>query len=85
MIRWRPIFDSRAELRAAITIRQDLARRGYAGWQRRSRNAGQARRPSRYEPGINRTYQDHYDCVVLPARIRHPPDKAFASYCTSSS
>ncbi len=35
--------------------------------------------PSRYEPGINRTYQnlaDHYDCVVLPARIRKPRDKA---------
>jgi transposase len=36
-------------------------------------------KPSRYEPGINRTYQDladHYGCVVLPARIRHPRDKA---------
>jgi transposase len=36
-------------------------------------------RPSRYEPGINRTYQelaDHYGCVVLPARVRHPRDKA---------
>jgi hypothetical protein len=36
-------------------------------------------RPSRYEPGINRTYQelaDHYDCVVLSARVRHPHDKA---------
>lgn len=35
--------------------------------------------PSRYEPGINRTYQnlaDHYDFVVLPARIRKPRDKA---------
>ena len=35
--------------------------------------------PSRYEPGINRTYQelaDHYGCVVLPARMRHPRDKA---------
>lgn len=35
--------------------------------------------PSRYEPGINRTYQDladHYDLVVLPARIRKPRDKA---------
>jgi hypothetical protein len=31
------------------------------------------------EPGINRTYQelaDHYDFVVLPARIRKPRDKA---------
>ena len=36
-------------------------------------------KPSRYEPGINRTYQDladHYDFVVLPARIRKPRDKA---------
>ena len=35
--------------------------------------------PSRYEPGINRTYQelaDHYDTVVLPARVRRPRDKA---------
>jgi len=36
-------------------------------------------KPSRYEPGINRTYQDladHYGFVVLPARIRKPRDKA---------
>jgi transposase len=36
-------------------------------------------KPSRYEPGINRTYQDladHYGCVVLPARIVRPRDKA---------
>jgi transposase len=36
-------------------------------------------KPSRYEPGINRTYQDladHYEFVVLPARIRKPKDKA---------
>lgn len=36
-------------------------------------------KPSRYEPGINRTYQDfadHYDCVVLPTRIVKPRDKA---------
>ena len=36
-------------------------------------------KPSRYEPGINRTYKDladHYDCVVLPARVRKPRDKA---------
>lgn len=35
--------------------------------------------PSRYEPGINRTYQnlaDHYDFVVLPARVKKPRDKA---------
>jgi transposase len=36
-------------------------------------------KPSRYEPGINRTYQDladHYGFVVLPTRIRKPRDKA---------
>ena len=36
-------------------------------------------KPSRYEPGINRTYQDladHYGCVVLPTRIIRPRDKA---------
>jgi transposase len=36
-------------------------------------------KPSRYEPGINRTYQDladHYSCVVLPTRIVKPRDKA---------
>ena len=36
-------------------------------------------KPSRYEPGINRTYQDladHYSCVVLPTRIVRPRDKA---------
>jgi len=33
----------------------------------------------RYEPGINRTYQElatHYDTVVLPTRPRKPRDKA---------
>ena len=33
----------------------------------------------RYEPGINRTYQDlatHYDTAILPARPRKPRDKA---------
>ena len=43
-------------------------------------------KPSRYEPGVNRTYQDladHYGFVVLPARIRRPRDKAINSYCTS--
>jgi len=33
----------------------------------------------RYEPGINRTYQDlatHYDTVILPTRPRKPRDKA---------
>src|SRR5262245_59262091 len=36
-------------------------------------------KPSRYEPGINRTYQelaDHYGFDVLPARVRKPRDKA---------
>src|SRR5439155_10853254 len=36
-------------------------------------------KPSRYEPGINRTYADlaeHYGFVVLPARVRKPRDKA---------
>lgn len=36
-------------------------------------------RPSRYEPGINRTYQDlatHYGFAVLPTRVRKPRDKA---------
>jgi len=35
--------------------------------------------PSRYEPDINPTYQDmaeHYNTVVLPARVRRPKDKA---------
>ena len=43
-------------------------------------------KPSRYEPGINRTYQDladHYGFVVLPTRVRKPRDKATDSYCTS--
>ena len=34
--------------------------------------------PCRYEPGINRTYQDlavHYGTAVLPARPHHPRDK----------
>jgi len=38
-------------------------------------------KPSRYEPGINRTYADlatHYGFAVLPARIRKPRDKAKA-------
>lgn len=33
----------------------------------------------RYEPGINRTYQEfagHYGCSILPTRIRKPRDKA---------
>lgn len=34
---------------------------------------------SRYEPGINRTYQEmaaHYGAAVLPTRVRRPRDKA---------
>jgi transposase len=34
---------------------------------------------SRYEPGINRTYQElaeHYDTAILPARPKKPRDKA---------
>ena len=34
---------------------------------------------SRYEPGINRTYQElaeHYDTTILPTRPRKPRDKA---------
>lgn len=34
-------------------------------------------RPSRYEPGISRTYQEmasHYGTAVLPARVRRPRD-----------
>ena len=33
----------------------------------------------RYEPGINRTYQDmatYYGTAILPARVRKPRDKA---------
>src|SRR6266513_332773 len=36
-------------------------------------------KPARYEPGINRTYQDlatYYGFVVLPTRVRKPRDKA---------
>ena len=35
--------------------------------------------PCRYEPGVNRTYQEmasHYGAVVIPARQRKPRDKA---------
>lgn len=38
-------------------------------------------RPCKYEPGIQRTYQEmaeHYDTVVIPARSRKPKDKAKA-------
>ena len=36
-------------------------------------------KPSRYEPGINRTYAEfagHYETAILPARIHRPRDKA---------
>lgn len=36
-------------------------------------------RACRYEPDINQTYADmaeHYSCVVIPARVRKPKDKA---------
>jgi transposase len=40
-------------------------------------------KPSRFEPGINRTYQDladHYGCVALPTRIIKPhPEQGFRS------
>jgi transposase len=35
--------------------------------------------PCRYEPGIQRTYEElarHYNTTVLPARPAHPRDKA---------
>jgi transposase len=38
-------------------------------------------KPNRYEPEINRSYQDmaaHYGTVVIPARVRKPKDKAKA-------
>ena len=42
-------------------------------------NLGRHHQAVALQPGINRTYQDladHYGCVVLPTRIRHPRDKA---------
>jgi hypothetical protein len=41
--------------------------------------------PGRYEPGLQRTYEDfaeHYGTAILPARPAEPRDKAQASYCT---
>ena len=41
-------------------------------------------RPCRYEPDVNRTYEDlaaHYDAVVVPARPRKPRDKAAVENC----
>ena len=43
-------------------------------------------RACRYEPDLNRTYQDmaaHYAVAVLPASSRKPRDKGLNSYCTS--
>ncbi|GAC1487036.1 MAG: hypothetical protein NVS1B16_15180 [Pseudarthrobacter sp.] len=40
-----------------------------------------------YEPEINRSYQElaaHHNCVVIPARIKKPRDKAYATDYTSS-
>jgi transposase len=40
---------------------------------------------NRYEPRSNDTVLDfarHYGTSILPARPRHPQDKAYASYCT---
>ena len=44
-------------------------------------------RPCRYEPDVNRTYEDlaaHYGAVVVPARPRKPRDKVQASYYAPS-
>ena len=44
-------------------------------------------RPCRYEPDVNRTYEDlaaHYGAVVIPARPRKPRDKVQASYYAPS-
>src|SRR5713101_5596430 len=41
---------------------------------------------SRYEPGVNRTYQDlatHYGSTIMPARPCKPRHKTSVSYCTS--
>lgn len=38
----------------------------------------------RYEPEVNRTYQDfadHYHVAIVPARVRKPRDKEYVSYC----
>jgi len=37
------------------------------------------KRPSRYEPELNRTYEElatHYETAIIPARVRKPKDKA---------
>ena len=41
---------------------------------------------NRYEPQVNRSYEElseYYGCALLPARVRKPKDKTYASYCTS--
>ena len=43
-------------------------------------------RPHRYEPDLNRTYEEmaaHFGCAVIPARPYKPRDKAYAPDCTS--
>ncbi len=45
-------------------------------------------RAHRYEPDINRTYEEmaaHYGCAVIPGRPRKPRDKACATDYTSSA
>lgn len=40
---------------------------------------------NRYEPDINPTYHDlarYYGFAIMPARIKMPKDKEYASYCT---
>jgi len=42
--------------------------------------------PCRYEPGLQRTYEEfaeHYGTAILPARPARPRDKSQASYCSS--
>jgi transposase len=43
-------------------------------------------RAHRYEPELNRTYQEmaeHYRCAIIPTRPRKPRDKACATDCSS--
>ena len=43
-------------------------------------------RACRYEPDLNRTYQEmaeHYGTAIMPARPYKPRDKTYVSYCTS--
>jgi transposase len=44
-------------------------------------------KPDRYEPELNPTYAnlaEYYGVAVIPARVRKPKDKGYASHCTSS-